>query len=119
MDGEDHGLGDVQIEGSEQLDAELRRFCLQPAPGAVEAVGVRILGVDLQSVDVGQGRRIHRIGPAEMGVMAVQHERRSGEEASGHMPPLPALQHRLVPGHRARIGLMRIDEQPRRAVGGT
>ena len=51
--------------------------------------------------------------------MAVQHERRAGEEAAGHVPALAAVEHRLVPRHRPGVGLVRIDQQAGGAVGRT
>ena len=87
-------------------------------PGPVQPVLIRIGRVDGHTVDGREARRIDRVGPAQMGVVAVQHEGRAGKEAPGHMPALAGIQHRLVPRGLAHIGLMGIDQQAGGAVRG-
>ena len=49
-------------------------------------------------------------------VVAVQHERRPGEESAGDVPAFPAVEYRLIPGNRTGVGLVRIDQQARSSV---
>ncbi len=101
----------------EDLHADRGILDLEVAPLAVEAVLVLVRGVDREAIDVDEIGLVDRVGPAQMLVVAVQHEGRAGEEPARDVPALVALKHRLVPRHRAGVGLVRIDEQARRAVG--
>ena len=91
---------------SENTDRQARRAMLEIEPFAVEAVAIAL---GLQHIDVRQVRLVDRMGPAEIGIEAVQDKRRPGEGRAGHVPAIFGVQARLIPGHRPFKGLVRID----------
>ena len=117
--GEEHVAMHRPDQWAPQLHAQRDIFLLEVAPFAVQQILVLVIWVDRQPIDVRQIGAIHRVRPAEMLVVSVQHEGRTGKEPARDMPAFIALQHGFVPGHRAGIRLVRIDEQPGRAIGGT
>ena len=54
-------------------------------PRAIQEVLVFVVGIDGQTIDVDQLRLVDRIGPAQIGIMAVQHKGRAGEKAACDM----------------------------------
>ncbi len=101
-----HGLMEGPCERTQQLDAQCGICDLEVLPFAVEQVLPVIRRIQRQLIDADQLGLVDRVRPAQVLVVTVQHERRTGEEATGHVPPLIALQHRFIPGHGARIGLV-------------
>ena len=92
---------------------------LKIPPLSVQPVLVGVRGIDDQLVDIHQIGLVHRVGPAEMLVVAMQHEWRPWKEAARDVPAFSAVEHRLIPRDRAGIRLMGIDQQPRGSIRGT
>ena len=88
------------------MHADMRLRFLEVAPHAIEQILVRIVGIDLQAIDIDKVRLVDRIGPAEIAIVPMQHEGRAGEEAARHVPAFLTVQHRFIPGDRTGVGLM-------------
>ena len=114
--GKEHVAMERPDQRTEQLHANGRVVLLEIAPLAVEQILVVVRRIDGQPIDVRKIRRIDRVRPAQMFVVAMQHERRARKHAARDMPAFAGLQHDLVPGDRPGIRLMRIDQQPGCAV---
>jgi hypothetical protein len=95
----------------ENLDADRGVGLFEIAPFAVEQILIGVRRIDGELVDIREIGRVDGVRPAQMLVMSVQHERRAGKESARDMPAFVALQHRLVPRDRPRVGLMRIDQR--------
>src|SRR3546814_21100146 len=73
--------------------------------------------VEGQLIDVDQVGPVHRVGPAKIFVMAEEGIGRSGEVRAGEIPPFARVDDQFVPGDPAGPRLVRVGEEPRRAVG--
>ncbi len=111
----------VAVYGPDQrppdLHADFDVALLKITPFPIQLILVGIGRIDGELVNVNKIGIVDRVGPTQMLVVAVQHERRAGEEAARYVPALAALQHRLIPGGRPRIRLVGIDEKPRGSIG--
>ncbi len=76
----------------------------------------RFVGVDREPVHVDEIGTVHREGPAEIAVVAVQDHRRTGEDAADGVPAFVAVDVRFVPRDRTSPRLVRVDEQMRATV---
>ena len=101
---------------TEQPQLDLGLPLLETPPDTIEAVAVGILGIQHQPVGVDQIGLVDRVRPAERGAETMQDEGRAGEHAARHVPTRLGPQTHLVPGQRAFVGLVRVDEQARRPV---
>ncbi len=101
---------------SEELYANGCIAALKGAPFSVEQVLIGVLRIEGKPVDVDEVRIVDGRSPAEMLVMTVKHEGRAGKKPAGDVPAFFAPKNRLIPGNRAYIRLMRIDQKSRRAV---
>ena len=104
-------------ERAPEIDADFRHLLLEVPPFAVEKILVVVFGIDRQRIDVDEIGLVDRIGPAEMAVVAMQHEGRAGKEPARDMPAFLASQNSLPPGDRTGEGLVRIDEKACGTVG--
>ena len=100
-----------------EVDANFGHPFFEVAPFAVEQILALIVGIERQRIDVDEIGLVDRVGPAQMPVVSMQHERCAGKETAGHMPAFLAAHHGLPPGDGPGERLVRIDEEPGRAVG--
>ena len=101
---------------TEQPQLDLGLSLLEMAPDTIEAVAVGILGIQYETVGVDQIGLVDRVRPAERGAEAMQDEGRAREYTPRHIPTRLGPHPHLVPGQRACVGLVRVDEQARRPV---
>src|SRR5450755_252363 len=101
---------------SPDLYADLGVALFEIPPLSVEPILILVGWVSREPVDIDEVRLIPRVGPTEMLVVTVKHERRPGEKAARYVPPFATIEHRLIPCDWPAIRLVRIDEEPRRPV---
>ncbi len=61
-------------ERSPEADANFRRALLEVAPIAVQKVLIFVVRIDLEAIDVDEIGLVHRVCPAEIGIVSMQHE---------------------------------------------